>query len=349
MTMEVNQLPTEEAQRAEWASILSKLPSGTATVAVPGADFDERVAEGVRRVRRIERARSTLASFAKFAAAAAVFAAVFAISPSAPWSARRGVLESAKESSDAEWLLANQLADGTWNTRGSRAYAPALTAIAALALSGRDGGGDAAARAIASIESMQRPDGSFGDNGTSVLYNHAFATYALVEDALRTGKGMTPAVERAVAFTLSSQDASGCWDYPGSTGGNAALTVWQAGVLASARNLGWNDAEGGLRRAVRWLARHEDGGLLDYRLALRRETEPVSGGAMLTALATASLSRYLLKYPGMEGMVAGMEASLDMATVRMAGSAGLDGRPGRDAMTVARAMISAIGRGGLAK
>lgn len=338
--MEVEPMMTESAQRAEWARICAKFAPMSAQAVEPGPGFDARVAAGVRRDRRRERARRALLATAKAAAVAAALAAAFAALPGMFGTGGAGAAASA--AGGTEWLVANQRADGTWEAPGgSRAYSPALTALAAIALARRGGAEDAAERAVASLESMQRPDGSFGEGGTSVLYNHALATFALAEDAMRRGRGITPALERAIGFSLSAQDAAGCWDYPGGEGGNAALTIWQAGALARARELGWADSKGGLRRAVRWLSLHEDGGILDYRIALRRETEPASGGAILTALATESLSGFLAAHPGMERMVADLNASLEMAGARMSLAASDSGRPCRDAFAAAIAMLSA--------
>ncbi|MBP5545578.1 MAG: hypothetical protein ILM98_16020 [Kiritimatiellae bacterium] len=194
------------------------------------------------------------------------------------------------------------------------AFRPALTALASLALSRQDAVLHAKniSAAVAALEAMQNEDGSFGAPGSHALYNHAFATFALIDDASRAGKGLTPAIARALDFSVASQNAFASWDYSPSGKGNDALTIWQLGILAEARALGWSDGRGALRRGVSALAR-SGGGLLDYRLAFGRESAPAAGGIVLTRLATRSLIGFIDGIGGMETLSGNLAASLDTA------------------------------------
>ena len=194
------------------------------------------------------------------------------------------------------------------------AFRPALTALASLALSRQDAALHAKniSAAVAALEAMQNKDGSFGAPGAHALYNHAFATFALIDDARRVGKGLTPAIARALDFSVASQNAFASWDYSPSGKGNDALTIWQLGILAEARALGWSDGRGALRRGVSALAR-SGGGLLDYRLAFGRESAPAAGGIVLTRLATRSLIGFIDGIGGMETLSGNLAASLDTA------------------------------------
>lgn len=217
--------------------------------------------------------------------------------------------------STASWLASRQAPDGTWMAPGAdAAFRPALTALASLALSRQDAVLHAKniSAAVAALEAMQNEDGSFGAPGSHALYNHAFATFALIDDASRAGKGLTPAIARALDFSVASQNAFASWDYSPSGKGNDALTIWQLGILAEARALGWSDGRGALRRGVSALAR-SGGGLLDYRLAFGRESAPAAGGIVLTRLATRSLIGFIDGIDGMESLSGNLAASLDTA------------------------------------
>lgn len=215
----------------------------------------------------------------------------------------------------ASWLASRQAPDGTWMAPGAdAAFRPALTALASLALSRQDAVLHAKniSAAVAALEAMQNEDGSFGAPGSHALYNHAFATFALIDDASRAGKGLTPAIVRALDFSVASQNAFASWDYSPSGKGNDALTIWQLGILAEARALGWSDGRGALRRGVSSLAR-SGGGLLDYRLAFGRESAPAAGGIILTRLATRSLIGFIDGIGGMETLSGNLAASLGTA------------------------------------
>ena len=217
--------------------------------------------------------------------------------------------------STASWLASRQAPDGTWMAPGAdAAFRPALTALASLALSRQDAALHAKniSAAVAALETMQNEDGSFGAPGSHALYNHAFATFALIDDARRVGKGLTPAIARALDFSVASQNAFASWDYSPSGKGNDALAIWQLGILAEARSLGWSDGRGALRRGVSALAR-SGGGLLDYRLAFGRESAPAAGGIVLTRLATRSLIGFIDGIGGMESLSGNLAASLGTA------------------------------------
>jgi len=303
----------EARDRVEWRALLEThgLEAGVAP-ALPG--FATRVMAAARRDEAARAARRTLLwrwlGAASAAAACAAAVSVHLIS------LRGASVPSAAPESAASWLAARQAPDGTWAAPGAdAAFRPALTALAALALLRQDAArhADAIGAAVAALEAMQRPDGSFGAPGPHALYNHAFATFALLGDARRAGKGLTPAIERALDFSVASQNAYAAWDYSPAGRGNDALTIWQLGLLAEARALGWQDGRGALRRGVAALSRATNGGLLDYRLAFGRETAPAAGGLVLTRLATRSITGFLDGIGGQDALVGNLMASLGTA------------------------------------
>ena len=315
----------ESAQRQEWRRLAAAHNLQPVAEAEPGADFARRVMASVRadRARRARLARRLRWA----AAAAAVLAAV--ILPGAVRRAGEGTLsqsapEPAAFSAEAalDDLVARQRPDGSWSSReigANDSFTPALTALAAIALERHASAGRAEAveRAVRALEAMQRPDGSFGgESGLARLYNHAFATFALLDHDRRAGAEPSDAAGRAVAFAVSRQNAHGAWDYPGGGDGDAALTLWQLGLLATARECGWRDDQGAFRRGLAWLRRAADGGVLDYREALDRPNAPLSGGIVLTQLSTEAVASALDRYAGSEAAVANLKVSLDVARGR---------------------------------
>ncbi|MBR3086398.1 MAG: terpene cyclase/mutase family protein [Kiritimatiellae bacterium] len=301
----------EMRDRAEWADIVAR--HGLSPMAAP--ELPRFAAKTLLRARSAEcgaaQARLRIArrlSLAASAAAACLVVAtlVFSDVRATGGHARRGAVGL---------LAVRQSPDGTWPTMSGDAFAPALTALGAVAaMHGGDGpAAGVARRAVEALESMQNPDGSFGAARQHLLYNHAFATFALLEDAARSGKGITPALSRALAFSVASQTPYATWDYLPGGRGDDALTVWQLGILAKARGLGWNDSRGALRRGVAALGRRSAVSPLDYRLAFGRENQPEAGGLALTRLASSELARWLGEVPAHGRLAESLAASLGTA------------------------------------
>ena len=306
-------IEAEARDRDEWRALLAAHGiEAHPAKAIPG--FGARVLAAAKRdeVAHLER-RALRWRWCAAAAAACAAIALLLLSHYTYTSSPHTYTSSSP--STASWLASRQAPDGTWMAPGAdAAFRPALTALASLALSRQDAALHAKniSAAVSALEAMQNEDGSFGAPGAHALYNHAFATFALIDDARRAGKGLTPAIVRALDFSVASQNAFASWDYSPSGKGNDALTIWQLGILTEARALGWSDGRGALRRGVSALAR-SGGGLLDYRLAFGRESAPAAGGIILTRLATRSLIGFIDGIGGMETLSGNLAASLDTA------------------------------------
>jgi len=307
----------EMRDRAEWADIVAR--HGLSPMAAPElprfaarTTLLARRADIAARSARLRLARRLSLAVSAAAACIAVAAMLFA-DARATGDARGGAVGL---------LAVRQSADGTWPAMSGDAFAPALTALGAVAAmhGGCGPAPEVARKAVAALESMQNQDGSFGASRQHLLYNHAFATFALLEDAARSGKGITPAISSALAFSVATQTPYATWDYLPGGRGDDALTVWQLGILAKARGLGWNDSRGALRRGAAALDRRVAGSPLDYRLAFGRENQPEAGGLVLTRLASAELSRWLGKATASSQLADSLAASLGTAP----GAAGAD-------------------------
>ena len=245
----------------------------------------------------------------------------------------------------ADWLVAQQCPDGTWSpaqTGGNEAFRPALTALAMMALQRHapERHAEAISRAKAALEALQTADGAFGPEPSAKLYNHSFATFALL--SLESGKDgdLSPTLQRAIAFSLRSQNHLGAWDYPPRETGNSALTVWQLGILMQARNAGWSDDAGQLRRGLSWLRRQGHGGLLDYREDFDRRYTPKAGSVTLTAMATATILAAAEDFPELRDTAENAVASLRLACERLSARAA-DGHYRGDLYATVVALLSA--------
>jgi hypothetical protein len=208
----------------------------------------------------------------------------------------------------ADWLMRTQAADGSWDpaaTGGDPAYRPALTALAALALEEprtvyRQAAVD---RAVGALLALQQADGAFGPSGTTQPYNHGIVTCALLAIAAqRPGAVSESALQQAVAFVRKHQTAGGGWGYTPGDPPNTAITVWQIEALARARDLGWGDPDGHLRRGLRWL-RAQAGG--DGHFAYPAAGATAQGSPTLDAMGVYAL--FTAGRPHPELMAAGAD------------------------------------------
>ena len=201
----------------------------------------------------------------------------------------------------ADWLARQQQPDGTWLpslSGGNDAYRPALTALAILALQQQapDTYSHAIQNGITALIDMQNSDGSFHSLPSARAYNHAFATYALfTTQANGESHKITTARENALAYALITQNYQGAWDYQSDGSGNTALTTWQLAGLLKARQSGWRDDQGHLRRGLAWLRRQQNGVGFGYR----QPGIPLLGttGLTLSAMATTALLEAAQLYP----------------------------------------------------
>jgi anti-sigma-K factor RskA len=255
----------------------------------PSAGLTGRVMAAVR----AERRRETVARnwrVARITAAACVVAAclVAVFLPARPGGDAEvtapGVADAA-----ADRLVGWQAADGSWSpsaTGGREEYRPAITALALMALDRHSPLRHAGAidRAEKALLSMQSDDGAFGSARRVALYNHSFATFALLGHAAAKGTGVSDEVRRAIDFSLASQDNTGSWG-----GGDASMTLWQVAILLKARDAGWTDDGGHLRRGIAWLRREGRRGAFDYRCMIDDKYAPCEGNAAMTAMAAMTL------------------------------------------------------------
>ena len=137
----------------------------------------------------------------------------------------------------------------------------------------------------------QAADGGVGPEDSGRMYNHALATYALLTVHARGGHdALQDAIRRALAFTCSRQQAEGGWGYRAAADdpANTAVTVWQVQVLACARDQGWADAGGNLRKGLAWLQRRADG---QGRFGYTAGAAAATGSPTLDAMAAYTLLR----------------------------------------------------------
>lgn len=228
---------------------------------------------------------------------------------------------TSKSEQAADWLVSQQSEDGSWSpsqTGGNEAFRPALTALALMALQRHAPirHADAILRAEKALESMQTADGSFSDSPSSKLYNHAFATFALLCLQNDRETELTPTIKRAITFSLRNQNHLGAWDYTINEPGNTALTVWQLGLLLRAQKAGWNDQNGQLRRGLAWLKKQGHNGMFDYRAAFDQQYTPYSGNITLTAMATSTILEAAKTFPQLQKTADNAAESLRMAYSR---------------------------------
>lgn len=328
----------EDKQRAEWASLASARNLDVSDLVEPKKDFSVNVLKKVKQAKKLSQIKLI---WRYAAAAAAVLAVALLVIPekhgarpvamrTGPYSDRN--LDEAKAftqvDSAIDWLASHQEPDGSWAPKvvgGKEAFRPALTALGMMAIGrhAQERRSDAIKNAVDALRSMQQSDGSFNSDRQTQLYNHAFATYALIEHAKNNGAGLDEIIAEAIAFSVANQNPYGAWDYQKDGFGNAALTLWQVSLLIEANKLGWRDNDGALRRAVAWLKRESAKGVFDYRQTLDRQHASASGGIILTQLATEALVQFCNEKPSLNALAANAKTSFDTAygryTVRQLG------------------------------
>lgn len=202
------------------------------------------------------------------------------------------------------WLADTQRQDGTWDVLalgGRPAHAPALTALALMALQDADDDSfrETIMRGAEALRQMQSPSGLFGTEDPFMMYNHGMATVALLR--IFSGhpqQSLKPALDAAIDFIRTAQQPAGGWGYrpaalAGSAEANASVSAWQLDALGMARQLGWSDDRGHLRRGLFWLASLADSqGLVGYH-------QP--GDLPSARLTTTALGLYCLTRAG-EGL-----------------------------------------------
>jgi squalene-hopene/tetraprenyl-beta-curcumene cyclase len=165
------------------------------------------------------------------------------------------------------WLTGQQGKDGGWaagplgltrlpgrDRRGGRPAGAGLTGqvLAALAAAGQPGS-LAIRRAVACLLRLQRPDGSWPDEGgTSDLQATCVALAALVAAGVLPGK---PTVRRAVRWLIRQQNPDGSWGQDPA----AAVTARVVLALLAAGTRAESAADAAVDRGAAWLTRAQLG------------------------------------------------------------------------------------------
>lgn len=237
------------------------------------------------------------------------------------------------------WLARNQEANGRWEPShhqagverrvagrdrfGAGAQADTgMTGLALLAFLGAghthvDGQYRATVqRGLQYLLASQRSDGSLGGEAElyAYMYCHAMAALALSEAyALTSEQQLRLAIERAVAFTVATQDpAGGGWRYRPRDPGDTSQLGWQLMALHSARLAGISVPDVSLTRAKQYLqtvSSGQYGGLAGYRpgeLSSPAMTAEAWAcrlflGELPNAPASREAGEYLIRRPPGEG------------------------------------------------
>lgn len=194
-----------------------------------------------------------------------------------------------------KWLAAHQSPDGRWDTSqfgGGRetnvlghdrkgAGLEADTGITGLALLAFLSAGHThfegeyrrnVQHGLEYILGQQAADGNLAGPAElfARMYCHGMATLAISEAYAMTGDHrMRPFVERAVQYTIDSQDpGSGGWRYQPADRGDMSQFGWQVMALKSAELAGITipgETRAGMIRFLRGVSKGEHGGLASYR------------------------------------------------------------------------------------
>jgi hypothetical protein len=194
-----------------------------------------------------------------------------------------------------QWLATAQSPNGSWDADrfGSGRELAVLghdrhgagrnadTGISALALLAFLGAGhshqqgdhqDVVRRGLEFLLRSQATDGSIFGNAElyAQMYCHSMSTFALAEAAAMTGdKRLTPAVSRAVNFSIRAQNTStGGWRYRAGDTGDTSQLGWQMMALASAERAGLavpRQTWLGVEQFIHSVRRGNYGGLASYR------------------------------------------------------------------------------------
>ena len=231
------------------------------------------------------------------------------------WQVSTATRRASPAAAGCAWIARQQQPDGTWDPTtagGTALYRPAITALAMLALAREPARyADRISAAGAALTRGQRADGSLGAPDCGCMYNHAVAACALLHVY---GSGGHPELreplERAVSFIRIRQQACGGWSYTEAAGeaANTALTAWQVQALQRARELGWADGGGHLRRGLLWLAHQADArGQFGYAVG----PDPAAGATpTLNAMGAYTLLRAGQAHPE-------LKATADAAVANM--------------------------------
>ncbi len=190
------------------------------------------------------------------------------------------------------WLALVQSPDGRWDPdrlEGGQEHlvfgqhrhgagARADTGVTGLALLAYLGGGhshrsgdyrETVQRACEYLIATQKIDGDLSGPATffARTYCHSMATFALAEALAMTGDPqLRPAVSRAVAFSLATQDVrSGGWRYQAGDAGDTSQLGWQVMALHTADLAGVEVPDQAWQGISRFLGSVIRGGVASYR------------------------------------------------------------------------------------
>ncbi len=186
-----------------------------------------------------------------FGAAAAVLVIGFFVSSILDFACKE---QGARDVADS-WLAQTQEADGAWTPSrfgGLDAYRYSISALCAMALARDPHQPEAVDRTLAFLKVfLDRREDQYRSRADA--YNAALSAYAFALLAADGDQAAMATLKSEVLRLRSSQTPSGGWDYEQGASGNAAITSWNAKVLALAEKRGIGEAALPLRKALRWL------------------------------------------------------------------------------------------------
>lgn len=183
-----------------------------------------------------------------------------------------------------QWLARHQDDDGKWDCddfmkhddrtatvcdgAGSSVHDVGVTGLALLAFLG-DGNTlrtgtyrENLRRGVAWLRSQQSPDtGLFGQAAShDFLYDHAIATYAMVEAAGLSGYTLLrPVAQKALDYLAAHRNPYGVWRYqPRDNDNDTSVTGWCVMALESGRHFGFLVDDNALRCSLAWLDQISD-------------------------------------------------------------------------------------------
>ncbi len=182
-----------------------------------------------------------------------------------------------------QWLLDHQDENGKWDAdhftkhcprddvcrnTGHPQYDVGTTALALTAFVAQ---GDelppqwnqAAEKAVEYLISQQKPEGNFGPEKASFMYNQAMATYALTQYyQLKPEEEVREALVRSLRFITQAQQPGGGWNYTSGQNNrnDLSITAWQILAVNACRDAGFSFPEPALAQAAGCI-----GNLIDAR------------------------------------------------------------------------------------
>lgn len=213
------------------------------------------------------------------------------------------------------WLVAHQHESGRWEAAGFDQRCPTqsacdgagnplndigVTGLATLALlsagpKARTGTyADSVKRAVEWLVGQADPSGLIGTStGIAYQYNHAIATYALVEALVAHDlQHLRPAVVKAVRYITKAQNPYRVWRYTPRAGDNdTSITGWMALALTAAKKNQYEVPANSLSWVAKWFdSVTDDNGRCGYSRRGEPSSRPMNEAGAFPATQTAALT-----------------------------------------------------------